>query len=73
LIIIYYIELSNLIHFNQGERMDLREQFEKETGTRWINSQNEPDIEYVIWLEVKLNGVMEALKPSYYMGSANKD
>jgi hypothetical protein len=54
--------LSN--NLNQGECMDLREQFEKETGTRWINSQNEPDIDYVCWLETKLNGVIDALKKS---------
>ena len=34
--------------------MKLREQFEKETCVAWINTQGEPDIEYVEWLETKL-------------------
>ena len=34
--------------------LDIRNQFEKETETHWENSQGEPDIDYVIWLESKL-------------------
>jgi len=33
---------------------DLRKDFEKETGLNWINSQEEPDIDYVEWLENKI-------------------
>ena len=33
---------------------DLRKDFEKETGFNWINSQKEPDIDYVDWLENKI-------------------
>lgn len=33
---------------------ELRKQFEKETGTHWENSQGEPDIDYVAWLETRL-------------------
>lgn len=32
----------------------LRDQFEVETGEKHINSQGEPDIDYVAWLEQKL-------------------
>lgn len=31
-----------------------REEFEKKTGYHWINSQGEPDIDYVDYLESKL-------------------
>jgi hypothetical protein len=34
--------------------MKLKEQFEKQTGTHWENSQGEPDIDYVLWLENQL-------------------
>lgn len=30
---------------------DLREKFEDQTGYSWQNSQGEPDIDYVMWLE----------------------
>jgi hypothetical protein len=33
---------------------ELREQFFKETGYTWENSQGEPDIDYVYWLENKV-------------------
>ena len=33
---------------------ELRYKFKSETGTNWENSQGEPDIDYVIWLEDKL-------------------
>jgi hypothetical protein len=33
---------------------ELRKQFEDETGDHWTNSQGEPDIDYVSWLEQKL-------------------
>ena len=33
---------------------DLKKQFEKETETPAINSQGEPDINYVKWLEDRL-------------------
>ena len=35
-------------------KKELRTMFEKETGTHWENSQCEPDIEYVEWLESKI-------------------
>lgn len=33
---------------------ELRVIFETETGTHWENSQCEPDIDYVEWLESKI-------------------
>lgn len=33
---------------------DLRKQFEDETGDHWTNSQGEPGIDYVSWLEQKI-------------------
>ena len=56
----------------QGVNMNLREQFEKETETQWINSQKEPDIDYVYWLEEKINKIhnvchdVEELKDGYH-------
>jgi hypothetical protein len=38
----------------EKERIELREKFRKETGDNWENSQGEPDIDYVLWLESKL-------------------
>ena len=35
-------------------REDLRKEFTKEHIIKWENSQGEPDIEYVQWLENKL-------------------
>ena len=35
-------------------KKELRLLFEKETGTHWENSQCEPDIDYVEWLEKKI-------------------
>lgn len=32
----------------------LREQFKTETGENYINSQGEPDIEYMAWMEERL-------------------
>jgi hypothetical protein len=32
----------------------LKLEFEKETGIKWSNSQGEPDIDYVEWLEQRL-------------------
>jgi len=34
---------------------DLRKQFKKESGIPWVNNQEEPDIDYVMWLEQKLS------------------
>lgn len=39
---------------NIKERVELREKFKTETGDNWENSQGEPDIDYVLWLESKL-------------------
>ena len=36
-------------------KKELRLMFEKETGTHWENSQCEPDIDYVEWLEARLS------------------
>jgi hypothetical protein len=33
---------------------DLKMEFHHETGDPWLNSQNEPDIDYVAWLENKV-------------------
>lgn len=41
-------------------RETFREQFNDETGLDWLNSQDEPDIDYVLWLENKLSAA-----PSY--------
>jgi hypothetical protein len=32
----------------------LRDQYYKEVGCTWINGDGEPDIDYVYWLETKL-------------------
>lgn len=37
-----------------SKEIDLKEQFYNETGTKAINSQGEPDIDYVAWLESKV-------------------
>ena len=39
---------------NIKERVELREKFRTETGHNWENSQGEPDVDYVLWLESKL-------------------
>jgi len=38
------------------DALKLRAQFELETGYTWTNSQGEPDIDYVAWLENKVTG-----------------
>lgn len=38
----------------QAKRMKLRDQFKGEEGINWMNSQDEPDIDYVEWLEGNL-------------------
>jgi len=43
------MEFTNLEKYRE-----LRKQFEDETGDHWTNSQGEPDIDYVSWLEQKL-------------------
>lgn len=50
----------------QGRR-ELQTQFEKQTGTKVINSQGEFDIDYVLWLEAKVlssNAILAVLIPS---------
>jgi len=37
----------------------LRDKFETETGTHWVNTQGEPDVEYVDWLEKKVEVLLE--------------
>lgn len=32
----------------------LRKEFKKDTGSNWLNGDNEPDIDYVEWLENKV-------------------
>ena len=39
-----------------------REVFEKKTGIHWENSQGEPDIDYVYFLEEQRDLMLEALK-----------
>lgn len=34
---------------------NIKKQYEAETGESWENSQGEPDIDYVEWLENKIN------------------
>ena len=36
------------------KRNELRKQFKKEKGENWMNSQQEPDIDYVYWLEERI-------------------
>jgi hypothetical protein len=43
-------------------REDLQKKFTKETGTPVINSQEEPEIDYVIWLEDNLCNLLNATK-----------
>jgi hypothetical protein len=31
--------------------LKLRDNFEKEMGEHWLNSQGEPELDYVLWLE----------------------
>lgn len=38
-------------------KYDLRNDFHNEQGIKWINSQGEPDIDYVEWLENKILAV----------------
>lgn len=40
----------------------LREEFTAETDLSWLNSQGEPDIDYVEWLEALLFGVAEEVQ-----------
>lgn len=52
---------------------NLRKQFEDETGTKWENSQGEPDIDYVGWIENKLSQIdpekiAEEACSSYFIG-----
>jgi len=39
----------------------LSEQLFKETGVPAVNSQGEPDIEYVNWLEAKVDSIQDLL------------
>jgi hypothetical protein len=41
---------------------ELQKQFKKETGDSWLNSQGEPDIDYVTWLENKVLASQFALQ-----------
>lgn len=49
----------------------LRVDFFNETGVEWENSQGEPDIDYVNWLEAKVekftttNNAMDAIRRLY--------
>jgi len=43
--------------------MDLRELFYQNTGIEWKNSQGEPDIDYVAWLEDKLCRLHNSVEP----------
>lgn len=40
-------------------RAQLRIKFEDETGCPWMNEQEEPDIDYVMWLEGHLIDITE--------------
>ncbi len=35
-------------------REELQHDFHNEQGINWLNSQGEPDIDYVMWLENKI-------------------
>ena len=37
-----------------AKRLHLRNEFNNETGIFWTNSHDEPDLDYVEWLEEKL-------------------
>lgn len=49
--------IADVINFTiKLEHVDsTRDQYEIETGKKWINSQGEPDIDYVIWLEALIS------------------
>lgn len=55
-------------------KLKLRDEFKNVTGCNWKNMQDEPDIEYVEWLEQKLLDVSnstfwsEKLKEAYTDG-----
>lgn len=36
---------------------ELKQEFKEESGTNWKNSQGEPDIDYVAWLESRVIGL----------------
>lgn len=49
----------------------LRDQFYKECGCTWINGDGEPDIDYVKWLEAKvekLTPAIEQTEPEHLQG-----
>jgi hypothetical protein len=47
----------------------LREQFEQEETLHWENDQGEPEIEYVVWLEAKVEKFNSALRQPTKQGS----
>jgi hypothetical protein len=49
---------------NIKKRVGLREKFKNETGDNWENSQGEPDIDYVLWLESKLFAIPDVVGQS---------
>ena len=49
---------------------DLRDKFQQRLGIHWQNSQGEPDIEYVEWLESELIAMKEGDKQPDIKSSA---
>ena len=50
------------MRLEKEHRLKLREEFEKENEINWINSQGEPNLDYVLWLEDKVNELEETNK-----------
>ena len=48
-------DTPNTDSFTNCNQISLRDQFKREEGISWKNDQGEPDIDYVLWLEKKLN------------------
>lgn len=45
-------------------REELRQEFERACEIKWENSQGEPDIDYVMWLEDKITATQPSLPPA---------
>ena len=58
---------------HEKERAELRRTFKKEFGINWKNSQDEPDIDYVRWLEDNvLSTLLEEKEESRWIKTSDK-
>jgi hypothetical protein len=48
----------------------LRESFTKDMGIDWLNNQEEPEIDYVLWLEEKLINSSDLLQDYQFDSSS---